>query len=446
MKRALYILALISLLSGRAGVGYSQDNQRLGERTIMGTARYVGMGGAMTAIGGDPSASLDNPAGLGLYRHHEVMLTLDDAIGINTQRDTNLKGRSNIFMAPQASIVIHIPTGAADGTGVQAHNFLFSYHRVQSYNRLFDVSSGSIPSLGELFASTGADLKIPYCAERMNNSSALLLREWGYVNEYTLDWATNIANKWYVGLGLRIHSFSFSGDAQYDETFDVFNAQQKAMYNINRTTLVFNGAGVGLAAGFIYRPVSWLRLGFGLETPSLGRLRRSTRGDFYALTDTLRSTWYDTDKEFGDYHQPLHLSTSLAFQVNYYALIAFQYDYRHQAWALDNHSLRAGLEVIPIPGLYINAGYVFESAFSRSNLVVHVDPTLKRQDVYFQRVRWTQYVSGGIGYRGANFVAQLAYQYRWQRMQLYAHENALDNPYDLNTATHRIVLTLGWRR
>ena len=108
MKRALYILALISLLSGRVGVGYSQDAQRLGERTIMGTARYVGMGGAMTAIGGDPSASLDNPAGLGLYRHHEVMLTLDDAIGINTQRGTNLKGRSNIFMAPQASIVIHI--------------------------------------------------------------------------------------------------------------------------------------------------------------------------------------------------------------------------------------------------------------------------------------------------------------------------------------------------
>jgi hypothetical protein len=78
--------------------------------------------------------------------------------------------------------------------------------------------------------------------------------------------------------------------------------------------------------------------------------------------------------------------------------------------------------------------------------VVHVDPTLHRQDVYFQRVRWSQYVSGGIGYRGQYFVVQAAYQYRWQRMQLYAHENAVDNPYDLNTATHRIVLTLGWRR
>jgi hypothetical protein len=43
----------------------------------MGTARYVGMGGAMTAIGGDPSAAIDNPAGLGLYRRSEISVTID---------------------------------------------------------------------------------------------------------------------------------------------------------------------------------------------------------------------------------------------------------------------------------------------------------------------------------------------------------------------------------
>ena len=447
MKRALYILALISLLSGRAGVGYAQDVQRLGERTIMGTARYVGMGGAMTAVGGDPSAALDNPAGLGLYRHHEVLLTLDDAIDNTCQRGTNLRGKTNLFMAPQASIVIHIPTGAVDGVGVQAHNFLFSYHRVQSYNRFYDVQGlEGIPSLGELFASTGVDLGIPYCTERMNATNAIRLREWGYVNNYSFDWAMNIAHKWYVGLGLRIHSFSFSGEAEYDETFDIYNAQQQVWYNNNWTSLLFNGAGVSMSAGLICRPLSWLRLGFGLETPSVGKMRRSTNGDLQARTDSVRNTNWVTDKEFTDYHQPLHISTSVAFQVNYYAMIALQYDYRHQSGALDNHGFRMGLEIIPVPGLYINAGYAYESAFSRSNNVRHVDPMLHRQDTYFQRLRWSQYVSGGLGYRGQYFVVQAAYQYRWQRMQLYAHENAVDNPYDLNTATHRIVVTLGWRR
>ena len=412
----------------------------------MGTARYVGMGGAMTAIGGDPSAALDNPAGLGLYRHHEVMLTLDDAIDITTQRDTRLGGRTNLFMAPQASIVVHIPNNTLDGVGVQANNFLFSYHRVQSYTRFFNVAGSNMPSLGALLYSTGADLKIPYCTERLNNTNTMLLREYGYVNEYSLDWAMNIAHRWYVGLGLCIHSFSFGGEADYDETFDILNAQGKAMYNNSRTSLLFTGADCSFAAGLLYRPLSWLRLGFGLETPSVGRMRRSTRGDLAALTDSLRSSWDETDSIFTNYHQPLHLSASMAFQVNYYALIALQYDYRHQSKALDTHSLRAGVEVIPIPGLYINAGYVFESAFSRAENIHHIDPNVNRQDTYFQRVRWTQYISGGIGFRGENFVAQLAYQYRWQRMQLYAHENVIANPYDLNTATHRIVLTLGWRR
>ena len=148
-------MVLLSPFTFYLSLSFAQDAQRLGERSIMGTARYVGMGGAMTAIGGDPSAALDNPAGLGLYRHHEVMLTLDDAIDNVYQRGTNLGGRTNLFMAPQASIVIHIPTGAVDGVGVQAHNFLFSYHRVQSYNRLYNVQGlEGIPSLGKLFAST----------------------------------------------------------------------------------------------------------------------------------------------------------------------------------------------------------------------------------------------------------------------------------------------------
>ena len=197
-----------------------------------------------------------------------------------------------------------------------------------------------------------------------------------------------------------------------------------------------------MSAGLICRPLSWLRLGFGLETPSVGKMRRSTNGDLQARTDSVRNTSWATDKEFTDYHQPLHISTSVAFQVNYYAMIALQYDYRHQSGALDNHGFRLGLEIIPVPGLYINAGYAYESAFSRSNNVRHVDPTLHRQDTYFQRLRWSQYVSGGLGYRGQYFVVQAAYQYRWQRLRSYAYETA--QPIDINADTHRVVLTIGW--
>ena len=110
------------------------------------------------------------------------------------------------------------------------------------------------------------------------------------------------------------------------------------------------------------------------------------------------------------------------------------------------HSLRTGLEVIPIPGMYINAGYAYESMFRKQDDVVLLDETLRRQEAYFQFNRWSQYVSAGIGYRGAGVIAQLAYQYRWQSVNLYAHEQSMDCPYPVHTDTHRIVFTIGWHR
>ena len=91
MKISRYIVVFI-LCSFSAAVftpAKAQDYARLGERTILGTARYIGMGGAMSAIGGDPSAVHDNPAGLGLYRRTEVMLTLDESMDKTRVEDNN---------------------------------------------------------------------------------------------------------------------------------------------------------------------------------------------------------------------------------------------------------------------------------------------------------------------------------------------------------------------
>ena len=83
VRRTVCVLSALAVF----GVGFSQDYARLSERTIIGTARYVGMSGAMTAIGGDPSAVTDNPAGLGLYRRAEAMVTMDIGIDKTLQKD-----------------------------------------------------------------------------------------------------------------------------------------------------------------------------------------------------------------------------------------------------------------------------------------------------------------------------------------------------------------------
>ena len=44
------------------------ENAKVAAEDLNGTARYVGMGGAMEALGADISTIGTNPAGIGLFR------------------------------------------------------------------------------------------------------------------------------------------------------------------------------------------------------------------------------------------------------------------------------------------------------------------------------------------------------------------------------------------
>jgi len=446
LSNRLLAVVLTALALSWGGAGYGQDFARMSERTIMGTARYVGMSGAMTAIGGDPSAAADNPAGLGLYRRPEVMISFDNAWD-RTWQNPNQKTRRSQIMVPQASIVLSFGPFSADDTGVQYNNLMISYRRLHSYYRSFRATGGPDATLGAIVASTGVDLSIPYTTDLIHAGSELQIDEAGTVNEFDVDWAINISNMWYVGFGVHMQTHSMVGNGKYYEDFDYFNQERLNYYNANITALSYSGVGANLSAGVIYRPLRWLRVGFSLQTPSLSTLSiYPNQGIWEARTDSVRFSYAPNDlvTTTKAFHMPLRLSTSVAFQYEHWGMVGLQYDYSHIFGEKDLHSLKAGLEVVPVTGLYINAGYCFEGTFTANNAVVAIDPTFDRQDAYFQRWRNTQYVSGAIGYRGRHGLVQAAYQYRWQGIDLYAHEAAM--PYGINAATHRLVITIAWHR
>ena len=67
MKRySLFLATLVAAVSLQAQGVF--DVMRYTGTDIMGTARYMSMAGAFGALGGDVSAVIDNPAGLGIYR------------------------------------------------------------------------------------------------------------------------------------------------------------------------------------------------------------------------------------------------------------------------------------------------------------------------------------------------------------------------------------------
>ena len=424
----------------------AQDFVRLSERSLTGTARYVGMSGAMTAIGGDPCAALDNPAGLGLYRRSEVLFSLDN-LWDRTRQNADAASARGLFRfgASQASLVISFGAYKEEEQGVLFNNIMFSYRRLQSFYRDMYARSSSEASLGSLLDSYTINLGIPYCAAPNHAGNILSLRESGSVNEYAFDWGMNISNQLYVGAGVHMISYRFGADADYYERFNYVSDDGYNCYNENKTSLTYSGIGCNLSAGVIYRPISWLRLGLSLQTPSVGSLNIYSRGTMYALADSLRSSTAPNLATYvRDFHMPFHLSTSVAFQWDYYGMLSLQYDYLLQSREWGVHSLRAGLEVVPITGLYINAGYTYESTFRANNTPVSIDASFDRQDTYFQRMRNTQYASVAIGFRGQHMIVQAAYQFRWQNINLYAHENA--QPYAINTDTHRLVLTFGWHK
>lgn len=443
MKQLRILLALF--LCTMSLSTWSQDLARLSERSITGTARYIGMGGAMSAIGADPSATLDNSAALGLYRHTEVLVSFDQLIDRTRQIGSTTTCSRYTFMLPQASLVISIPTFNPENAGIQYNNIQLSYQRVNSYYRMLYADGMNGASLGALVHSPSINLGIKFCTLPTNATNKMQLIESGYTNEYAFDWAMNIRNQWYVGAGLRIQSYLMSSEAVYREDFDMYALDGKAWSNTNTTKVFFSGVTCNFSAGLIYRPLKWLRLGFGIQTPAIGAITTSTSGTFAAQTDSLRY-WYAPDGRSRDrsFHMPLHTSTSVAFQIGAYGMVALQYDYRHSAYMDDIHSLRAGIEVVPVLGLYINAGYVYESTFKPTARIVPMDASFNRQDTYFLNNRWSQYASCAVGFRGQHVLVQAAYQYRWQHIGMYAHENA--DPYNMRADTHRIVLTIGWHR
>ena len=457
------------------GMAAAQEQARLSERDLFGTARYVGMGGAMTAVGGDPSAVRDNPAGLGVYRRMEVSITMGGVLDQTMQAGSDWSGLRSKFEMPQVSWSFHFGDPYRT-SGVIANNFMISYNRVRQYQREYYANVNNCDnSLADVIASKSEgreeielqrdgrwnDANVGWLSllgyetyminplegkqwaanlfpgEKVN--SGMYVRESGYMDEYALDWGMNISNRWYVGAGIRMTSFYLSQTERYDEKA-LTSGNTLSAYN----TLLMSGLGVNGAIGMIGHPVEWFRFGVSFITPTASTLSVSNYGEMRSsITDSTITTPRNT-ASYDGLSLPLRLSTSVAFQCKRYGLLSLQYDYAHHKYLDDLHTLRVGLEVVPVQRLFINAGYVYESTFPDPNLRYGYEKAVDavETNTHALYTRNTQYISCGVGYRGRNLIVQATYQYQLQDMDFQLHELCMTD--GMRGRTHRFVITLGW--
>lgn len=471
MKKILLILLLAYSLSP---IAYSQDVQRFAERSTIGTARYVGMGGAMTAIGGDPSAAMVNPAGLGLYRRSEISVSIDETIDNTQQVGSNDTYQRTRFAAPQIS-AIWAWGNSQKQRGLVYNNFMFSLNRLANFNRDIVVKGAGMGMVHTICNITNDEGGVSeeflvnkpwdnveigwlsilgyeaYLIDPIENNKwkpavdftdgSLSISETGTSDQYTLSWAGNISNQWYIGIGLNIPTINYTKHTSLREENKQNSsaAELKSMFHVS-------GVGVSGSFGLIYRPIQALRIGASLQTPTILSLSRQSTGDMYS---TIAGQKYEVlTPESGvmdiDIASPLRTSVSVAGQLGKIGLIAVQYDYAHSNEMEDIHTLRMGAEAQVTRGLFLNAGYVYESSFMKEDPKWLLGYNEIRTDMDYRYTAATQYASAGIGYRSDVVVAQLAYQYGWQTIHQYAsEEQAL--PCYVDSHTHRIVATLAWR-
>ena len=340
MKK-IYFFAASMAIPFMADAQSAIDGFRFSQSDLKGTARYMSMGGAFGALGGDLSSISTNPAGIGVYRRNELGITMD----IDIQNSTSeAQGLSN--SQSQTKVLLNNVGGVASwnlASSVMPNlNIGFTYNRAASFNARYVGSIGTlsnsltnyiagisnnegvtVPDVEAVFDTDGYVSFDPYnpndggfaapwlsilgynsyfisptgdddqpdwigqWGANTSGSGAFDVQTTGGVNEYNIAIGGNIANKVFWGLDFGIVDLNYSMTAMWGENLQ--NAVLPAADNFVEGSSMWkmtnsynaNGTGYNIKVGLIYRPIQELRLGLSFASPTWYSINES----YIASTD-----------------------------------------------------------------------------------------------------------------------------------------------------------------
>lgn len=333
MKNKKMFLAVIGLCLTLVPVTAQTvyDAAKIADKDLNGTARFVGMGGAMSALGGDISTIGTNPAGIGIYRSHDVMTSFSlSSFGT----DANYMGNNLSTSKMKGSydnLGFVLSTKIGNKTTLRYVNFGFNYHKSNSFygnmemggdlgnqsqsyymaqqaagieswgnSPYTDVNIGWLSVLGYdgwLITDITTDKTgTPYLDEDGNqindvngnplyrtpgvyyglydNGNASYRSEQrGGIEQYDFNISFNIKDRVYLGLTLGAYSVDYNKYTTYGESYE--NGEYYSLTNNNQIV----GAGFDVKVGAIIRPFEYspLRVGLAVHTPTFYSLDYKTR-------------------------------------------------------------------------------------------------------------------------------------------------------------------------
>lgn len=493
MKKLLYTLSVIFLSSGVFAQGFV-DALRYSDYKITGTARSAAMGNAFGALGGDFSSLSINPAGLGLYRSSEFIITPDvsksnvDGLYLgNTASDS----RYNFSLNNIGYVATFQPNNNGESSLV-SYSFGVGFNRLRNYsmNMLVSGSNAQNSILTKFTENVNDDYLAPadfdpyyealaydtylmdYDEENdeffndltdagYGQSQRKTINRRGYVNEYVFSLAANFNHKFYLGATLGIQDIYYSESTdlyEYDanNNIDYFN-------NLNfETYLRTSGTGFNFKLGAIYKPINELRLGISIHTPT-----------FYSLNDKYDNTMlsnmtfngatqnYSSRSPLGEYdyelETPLRAVLSAAYVIGKKGLISVDYevvDYsssklrnggNNNYMFTDENSdinevyrsvgnLRIGGEYRLNNILSLRAGYEnYPSAFNKNAF----NTTQPNSDANYSSL------SAGLGIKQNNFFVDMAYKHGMTKEYNTLYGGSELAKFDIQN--NNFIVTLGFK-
>lgn len=469
---------MCALLLGALRLG-AQDLQRLSEPDLIGSARYMGMAGAMTAVGGDPSAIQLNPAGLGIYRRFEAAVSFGGRY-TRTLQSTIIGpgggiGKVGAFYLPQVTFVFAFGDDEWR-QGLIYNNLSFSYNRLSSFARRTPINAYTGSSCANQMASSAAGVPVaamgdanawdnasigwlsilgyntymidpmpdslhwkPYSNWAKDMDRGVVMTESGYLDQYSINWGGNLSNRWYIGLGFNIRSLYYSRRTEYQEVRA--NGSQAAV----SSTMTHSGVGVNGAVGLMWHPIRAIRLGASFQTPSIVTTSFRTYGiaESNGIYDDGTHTFFRS--ETPEYYEklklrmPLRLSVGSAFILRRFGLISLQYDYQTDPDVADSHSLRLGTEWVIRERAFLNIGYACTFSPKSKDYIYRLADNDVRTDMCASATFVKHHLGASIGYRGPFAFVQIGYCWGLHRQHVMV-------PIDdfARSSSHDIVLTIGW--
>ncbi|HOC47108.1 MAG TPA: hypothetical protein PKG68_00125 [Bacteroidales bacterium] len=377
MKREIFLIAASILMLPAWLAGQNMDDAlRYSRLFYQGTARFNGMSGAFTALGGDVSAIGLNPAAAGVFRSTEVSIT--PAVffrDLNT--DWNGYGSDDSYSGltlGQAGLVSSFRTGS--GKGLTNLNLAYTFNRTNNYyrNAVIDgISNNS--SMADFWALQATGYRtgelggtafmaydtylidtlpnyldeyasiFSYYGETYPEYGQKLKRvidNSGYSNEHTIALGASLGDKVYLGAGFGITNVSYTGHYSHLESDDAQNTFD--FVNFTYTDhFKATGSGWNFKLGAIVRPFESLRIGVGFTTPTIYTIDEvfynslSVKLDNDTPADPSDDANPVVNNEDMTYRYrvttPYHLNAGIAYQIGNFGLISADYEFIDYATA-----------------------------------------------------------------------------------------------------------------